>query len=140
MIFVLDNYDSFTFNLVQYLGELGADPVVVRNDAMPADEARERFSGLLEAASDDVEACYRGDAHFFYTLCGSHPELTRPGFEAARDAYREAGFMPGVVNAEAMIAAFGFELDDTIRLLDAAAETASEVGYEWGVALIRSAG
>ena len=32
MIFVLDNYDSFTYNLVQYLGELGADPVVARND------------------------------------------------------------------------------------------------------------
>ena len=32
MILVLDNYDSFTYNLVQYLGELGADPVVKRND------------------------------------------------------------------------------------------------------------
>ncbi len=32
MILVLDNYDSFTYNLVQYLGELGADPVVRRND------------------------------------------------------------------------------------------------------------
>ncbi len=32
MLLVLDNYDSFTFNLVQYLGELGAEPVVVRND------------------------------------------------------------------------------------------------------------
>lgn len=32
MIFMLDNYDSFTFNLVQYLGELGADLVVKRND------------------------------------------------------------------------------------------------------------
>jgi len=29
---VVDNYDSFTYNLVQYLGELGADPVVLRND------------------------------------------------------------------------------------------------------------
>ncbi|MDP6530008.1 MAG: aminodeoxychorismate/anthranilate synthase component II [Gemmatimonadota bacterium] len=34
MILVLDNYDSFTFNLVQYLGELGADPKVLRNDAV----------------------------------------------------------------------------------------------------------
>ena len=34
MILVLDNYDSFTYNLVQYLGELGAEPHVVRNDAV----------------------------------------------------------------------------------------------------------
>ncbi len=32
MVFVLDNYDSFTYNLVQYLGELGADVLVARND------------------------------------------------------------------------------------------------------------
>ncbi|MFM8886379.1 MAG: glutamine amidotransferase-related protein, partial [Chthoniobacterales bacterium] len=32
MILVLDNYDSFTYNLVQYFGELGADLRVVRND------------------------------------------------------------------------------------------------------------
>jgi anthranilate synthase component 2 len=38
MLFVLDNYDSFTYNLVQYAGELGADPVVYRNDAISPDE------------------------------------------------------------------------------------------------------
>ena len=38
---VLDNYDSFTYNLVQYLGELGADPLVVRNDKMTPEEAAE---------------------------------------------------------------------------------------------------
>jgi anthranilate synthase component 2 len=38
MLLVLDNYDSFTFNLVQYLGELGADPVVIRNDERSVSE------------------------------------------------------------------------------------------------------
>ena len=38
MLLVLDNYDSFTYNLVQYFGELGADPVVKRNDAITLDE------------------------------------------------------------------------------------------------------
>lgn len=37
-VLVIDNYDSFTYNLVQYLGELGADIEVVRNDAQTIDE------------------------------------------------------------------------------------------------------
>jgi anthranilate synthase/aminodeoxychorismate synthase-like glutamine amidotransferase len=37
MVLVLDNYDSFTYNLVQYLGELGAEVTVVRNDAATID-------------------------------------------------------------------------------------------------------
>ena len=36
---MIDSYDSFVYNLVQYLGELGADPVVVRNDELTVDEA-----------------------------------------------------------------------------------------------------
>jgi anthranilate synthase component II len=39
MLLVLDNYDSFTYNLVQYAGELGADPVVYRNDAITPEAA-----------------------------------------------------------------------------------------------------
>jgi anthranilate synthase/aminodeoxychorismate synthase-like glutamine amidotransferase len=38
MVFVLDNYDSFTYNLVQYLGELGAEVVVRRNDQLTVPE------------------------------------------------------------------------------------------------------
>ena len=38
MILMIDNYDSFTFNIVQYLGELGADVVVKRNDEVSIDE------------------------------------------------------------------------------------------------------
>jgi anthranilate synthase/aminodeoxychorismate synthase-like glutamine amidotransferase len=38
MLLVLDNYDSFTYNLVQYLGELGENPVVKRNDEITVDD------------------------------------------------------------------------------------------------------
>jgi anthranilate synthase component 2 len=38
MLLMIDNYDSFTYNLVQYLGELGEDVKVVRNDEMSVDE------------------------------------------------------------------------------------------------------
>jgi anthranilate synthase component 2 len=41
-LLVIDNYDSFTFNLVQYLGELGAECDVVRNDAIGVDEVGAR--------------------------------------------------------------------------------------------------
>jgi len=38
MLLVIDNYDSFTYNLVQYFGELGADPIVKRHDAISPEE------------------------------------------------------------------------------------------------------
>jgi len=58
-VLVIDNYDSFTYNLVQRLGELGADLEVVRNDAVTVDELERRtperlvrrFCGLDGAAS-----------------------------------------------------------------------------------------
>ena len=40
MILIIDNYDSFTYNLVQYLGELGADLKVVRNDKMTIEQIK----------------------------------------------------------------------------------------------------
>ena len=52
MILVIDNYDSFTFNLVQALQAAGADVVVVRNDAIEI--------GALEAMADDPAADLRG--------------------------------------------------------------------------------
>jgi len=48
MIAVIDNYDSFTYNLVQYLGTLGAEPEVHRNDAITVDALAQRpLEGLV---------------------------------------------------------------------------------------------
>ena len=46
-VLVIDNYDSFVYNLVQYLGELGAEPIVHRHDALP-------IEALVEVAPDAV--------------------------------------------------------------------------------------
>jgi len=47
VLLLLDNYDSFTFNLAQYLGELGAPPVVRRNDEITLDEVGEMKPGHI---------------------------------------------------------------------------------------------
>src|SRR5690606_10935451 len=47
MLLLLDNYDAFTWNLAQYLGELGAEPWVVRNDQVSVDEALARGPGAI---------------------------------------------------------------------------------------------
>jgi anthranilate synthase component 2 len=47
MLLVIDNYDSFTYNLVQYLGELGADLVVRRNDAITLPEIKALGPGAI---------------------------------------------------------------------------------------------
>lgn len=47
-VLVIDNYDSFVYNLVQYLGELGAEPTVLRNDSMEVAESKHlRPDGIL---------------------------------------------------------------------------------------------
>jgi anthranilate synthase component II len=47
MLLMIDNYDSFTYNLVQYLGELGEDVKVVRNDEMRVDEVERLAPGRI---------------------------------------------------------------------------------------------
>jgi anthranilate synthase component 2 len=59
MLLLLDNYDSFTWNLAQYLGELGSDPVVVRNDQITVDEAVARGPDAIVVSPGP---CTPGDA------------------------------------------------------------------------------
>ena len=47
MILMIDNYDSFTYNLVQYLGELGQELDVVRNDKITVEQARKRRASAI---------------------------------------------------------------------------------------------
>jgi anthranilate synthase component 2 len=71
MILVVDNYDSFTYNLVHYLNELGAETVVHRNDAITVDEAL----GLRpEAVLLSPGPCTPNEAGICLDLIGRAPE------------------------------------------------------------------
>ena len=57
MLLVIDNYDSFTYNLVQYLGELGATVEVRRNDRVTLEEIENRLRPEQTASDSLHEAC-----------------------------------------------------------------------------------
>lgn len=54
MILMIDNYDSFTYNLVQYLGEMGQELVVKRNDQITISEIEELNPAILMISPDRV--------------------------------------------------------------------------------------
>ena len=83
MILVLDNYDSFTYNLVQYLGELGVDLQVRRNDEISLDQIRtlkpERIlispgpcSPREAGLSNDVIRTFAGEGIPIFGVCLGH--------------------------------------------------------------------
>ena len=74
MLLMIDNYDSFTFNLVQYLGELGEQVKTVRNDAISLDGADTPGGGFLHA----MTGCYP-----------LLPLFRRLGFRSPREIARE---------------------------------------------------
>jgi anthranilate synthase/aminodeoxychorismate synthase-like glutamine amidotransferase len=74
-VLVLDNYDSFTYNLVQYLGELGADVDVVRNDRASVSELLERS---YERCVISPGPCTPDDAGISLELARRMPEAGVP--------------------------------------------------------------
>jgi len=47
LVLIIDNYDSFTYNLVQYVGELGGEPAVFRNDKITLEEIEDKSPGRI---------------------------------------------------------------------------------------------
>ena len=70
MLLMIDNYDSFTYNLVQYLGELGADVRVVRNDAIALDDvaALGSIAAIASSAMATVDAMRLGRGNLCKSL------------------------------------------------------------------------
>ncbi|WP_296675977.1 aminodeoxychorismate/anthranilate synthase component II [Novosphingobium sp.] len=75
MILVIDNYDSFTWNLVHYLMELGADVEVVRNDAMSAGQA---ISSGAEGFLISPGPCTPNEAGISLDLVGAAADAGKP--------------------------------------------------------------
>jgi len=75
MILVLDNYDSFTWNLVHYLMELGAEVQVVRNDALTA---REAIASNAQAFLISPGPCTPNEAGISLDLVAACAELRKP--------------------------------------------------------------
>ena len=74
-VLVIDNYDSFTYNLVQYLGELGAEPEVIRNDKATVTELLERGAERLVISPGP---CTPADAGISIEAARAFPEAGIP--------------------------------------------------------------
>ncbi len=84
-ILVIDNYDSFTYNLVQYLGEIGADPIIWRNDQFDLEDIEElNPDGIVispgpatpDEAGLTVEVIKRyGDKYPIFGVCLGHQSI-----------------------------------------------------------------
>lgn len=114
MIFVIDNYDSFTYNLVQYLGELGAEVVVYRNDAISVDGIRdlkpERLlispgPGTPEMAGVTLEAIREFAGHMpILGVCLGHQAIGQAfGGKVVRAPYLMHGKMSEICHDSATV-------------------------------------
>ena len=102
-VLVVDNYDSFTYNLVQYLAELGTQPLVYRNDALTLDDARELQPDRIVLSPGPGTPTNERD----FGVCGAilrelSPETPTLGVCLGHQGIA-AGFGGRVVNAERLL-------------------------------------
>ncbi len=95
MLLMIDNYDSFTYNLVQYFGELGQEVQVVRNDAIDV-EGIERLApsraSWISPGPGTPERCGRVLLEIYAKLRGPHSDPRRlPRPPGARPGLRRQG-------------------------------------------------
>jgi hypothetical protein len=91
MIFVLDNYDSFTYNLVQYLGEEGAEVVVRRNDELTVEEVEAlKPERILLSPGPSERGGYSGPPYPPHGRQGSHLRCL-PGASGHWRGFRRQG-------------------------------------------------
>ena len=108
MVFVLDNYDSFTYNLVQYMGELGAEMVIRRNDELtPAEVEAMRPERILISPGP----CTPEDAGISIELIR---HFARVG---AEDARRRVPILGVCLGHQAIGAAFGGKVVRASKLM-----------------------
>ena len=107
MVFVLDNYDSFTYNLVQYMGELGAEMVIRRNDELtPAEVEALRPERILISPGP----CTPQDA-------GISMELIRHFAELAENGGQRVPILGVCLGHQAIGAAFGGNVVRAAKLM-----------------------
>ena len=112
MILVIDNYDSFTYNLVQYLGELGATLEVVRNDVATVDELLDRGPDRLVISPGP---CTPAEAGVSVEAALRFPEAGVPTLGVC-------------LGHQAIVEAFGGEVGQARRLLHGKASPVSHDG------------
>ena len=100
MILVIDNYDSFTYNLVQYLGELGAEMCVYRNDTL---------------AVDDVQRL--APSHIVISPGPGTPDDGGVSLDIIREFHRTTPLLGVCLGHQCIGAAFGGRVDRAPRLM-----------------------
>ena len=100
MILVIDNYDSFTYNLVQYLGELGAEMTVRRNDEITIDEIRAL-----------------APSHIVISPGPGTPDDGGVSLDIIREFYQDTPILGVCLGHQCIGAAFGGDVDRASRLM-----------------------